>query len=152
MRVNRKKWSGRKDLNLRPLGPELSVRNTHVIDSVSLRDHTLLFTCEFCTQSCTQRGSYLRSGELSAIAHVPSKWKQIRSKSWTSVAFAMALMRSAPVRVPMSLLSSLCNLQTSENGYVTGVPLPQYCSVKICRGAMTLCLISAHRGCSSAPN
>src|SRR5882762_4612197 len=87
MRVNRKKWSGRKDLNLRPLGPELSVRNTHVIDSVSLRDHTLLFTCEFCTQSCTQRGSYLRSGELSAIAHVPSKWKQIRSKSWDERGF-----------------------------------------------------------------
>ena len=47
----------------------------------------LLLTCEFCTQSCTQRGPYLRSSELSAIAHVPSKWTQIRSKSWDERGF-----------------------------------------------------------------
>jgi len=35
-----KDWSGRKDLNLRPPGPELSAKNSHVVDSVSLAGQT----------------------------------------------------------------------------------------------------------------
>ena len=34
------KWSGRKDLNLQPPGPEISVQNPYVVDSVSHRGHT----------------------------------------------------------------------------------------------------------------
>jgi len=71
----------------RPPGLELSVRNTHIIDSVSLRDRTASSHLRILHPILHPRGSYLRSSELSATAHVPPKWTQIRSKSWDERGF-----------------------------------------------------------------
>jgi hypothetical protein len=66
-------WSGRKDLNLRPPGPEISVQNPQVVDSVSLRGRTASSLTRILHPMLHPTGMLLSQPIAQCIKRLPSR-------------------------------------------------------------------------------